>query len=152
MSINFFFFSEVREEKLDAYPCWPAASKGWVEVILQLVSVVSNNQLRAQQYMIAVIVPLHTSYLSPNIYNFSTWQMWRNLKFLHIWHVCDVENVSTYVKFILFCFTICFFSRFTLFCCKICFVAIHAVLCGENWTKNCICGEKITNMRCVPLV
>ena len=24
--------------------------------------------------------------------------MWRNLNFLHIWHVCDVENVSTYVQ------------------------------------------------------
>ena len=23
--------------------------------------------------------------------------MWRNLKFIHIWHVLDVENVSTYV-------------------------------------------------------
>ena len=61
------------------------------------------------------------------ILNFSTSQMWRNLKFLYLWHVCDVENVV---------------SWFTLFCRKICFVAIHALLCGENLSKNCICGEK----------
>ena len=49
-----------------------------------------------------------------------------------------------------------------LFCCKICFVAIYAVLlrklfcrdlrafCVEkNWTKNCVCGEKKTNIRYV---
>ena len=49
-----------------------------------------------------------------------------------------------------------------LFCCKICFVAIYAVLsrnlfCHDlrafrvekNWTKNCACGEKKTNIRYV---
>ena len=41
--------------------------------------------------------------------------MWTNLKFLHIWHVCDVENASTCVKFM-------------LFCCKIGFVAIYALI------------------------
>ena len=40
------------------------------------------------------------------ISNFSTWQMWRNLKFLHIWHVYDVENVLTYVHVMLFCLKI----------------------------------------------
>ena len=44
--------------------------------------------------------------------------MCRNQKFLHIWHVSDVENVSTYVQFM-------------LFCCKIDFVTICALL-SEN--------------------
>ena len=44
--------------------------------------------------------------------------MCRNQKFLHIWHVSDVENVSTYVQFM-------------LFCCKIDFVTIYALL-SEN--------------------
>ena len=76
-----------------------------------------------------------------NFQNFSTWPMWRNLKFLHIWHECDVENVSTNVQYM-------------LFCCKISFVAINAVLsqythfCVEKiLTKNCVCGENMTNMR-----
>ena len=68
--------------------------------------------------------------------------MWRNLKFLHIWHVCDVENVST------MCDLCCFVVKlvllwFTHFCRKICFVAIYALLCGEKlnqklplWRKN----------------
>ena len=55
--------------------------------------------------------------------------MCRNQKFLHIWHVSDVENVSTYVQFMLFCCKIDFvtiflrtfvgksvLSRFTHFC------------------------------------
>ena len=37
------------------------------------------------------------------IWKISTWQMWRNLKFLHIWHVYDVVNVFTYVHVMLFC-------------------------------------------------
>ena len=45
------------------------------------------------------------------ISDFSSWQMWRNLKFLHIWLVCDVENV-----------------KFKLFCCKIGIIAIYALL------------------------
>ena len=67
--------------------------------------------------------------------------MCRNQKFLHIWHVSDVENVSTYVQFM-------------LFCCKIDFVTICALL-SENlfcrdlrtfvWRK--IEKEKLTNMR-----
>ena len=37
--------------------------------------------------------------------------------------------------------------QFTLFCREICFVMIHVHYVEKNWTKNCICGEKITNMR-----
>ena len=68
----------------------------------------------------------------------STWQRSRNLKSLHM---C-VEDVSKYVKFMLFCYKISL-SRFTLFCCKICFFAIHALLCGDKskekfhrWRRN----------------
>ena len=49
--------------------------------------------------------------------------MWRNLKFLHIWHVYDVENVLTYV-------------HVTLFCLKIGFVVIYAVL-----SQNLFCRD-----------
>ena len=73
--------------------------------------------------------------------------MCRNQKFLHIWHVSDVENVSTYVQFM-------------LFCCKIDFVTIYALL-SENlfcrdlrtfvWRKIepkiASVEKKMTNMR-----
>ena len=45
------------------------------------------------------------------------------MKFLHIWHVCDVENVSTYLQFM-------------HFCCEVCFVAIYALSCGEKFNKK----------------
>ena len=55
--------------------------------------------------------------------------MWTNLTFLHIWHVCDVENASTCVNFM-------------LFCCKVGFVSIYALLCGEkNYQKLLMWGE-----------
>ena len=66
----------------------------------------------------------------------------RNLKFLHIWYVCDVGNASTYVRFVLFCCKIGFVAIYTLLS-QICFVAIYALLCGEKinqklrvWRKN----------------
>ena len=46
-----------------------------------------------------------------------TWQMWRNL----IWHVCDVENVAIYAKFMQFC------TRFHV---------------EKNWVQKYICREK----------
>ena len=57
--------------------------------------------------------------------------MWRYLKFVHIWHVCDVENASTCVKFMLFCWKIGFVAIYALLS-QICFVAIYALLCGEK--------------------
>ena len=60
--------------------------------------------------------------------------MWRNLKYLHIWHVCDVENASTCVKFMLFCCKIGFVAIYALLS-QISFVAIYAVLCGEKMTN-----------------
>ena len=68
--------------------------------------------------------------------------MWTNRKFLHIWHVCDVENASTCVKFMLFCCKIGFVAIYALLS-QICFVAIYALLCGEKTTQiTPKCGEK----------
>ena len=78
--------------------------------------------------------------------NIAIWKMWINLKFLHIWHMCDEENGSTCVKFMLFCCKIgfvaiytllsqIFLSRFTLFCVE------------KKLTNNCVVGEKMTNIR-----
>ena len=75
--------------------------------------------------------------------------MWTNLKFLHIWHVCDVENASICVKFMLFCCKIGYVAIYALLSqisfvaiyallSQICFVAIYALLCGEKLTKNCV--------------
>ena len=73
--------------------------------------------------------------------------MWRNLNIFHIWHVCDVENISTNVEFM-------------LFFCKISFVAFYAFFVAESvlskfmhfcvekiLTTNYACGENMTNMR-----
>ena len=80
--------------------------------------------------------------------NIAIWKMWINLKFLHIWHMCDEENGSTCVKFM-------------LFCCKIGFVAIYTLLSQiflsrftlfsveKKLTNNCVVGEKMTNIRCM---
>ena len=46
---------------------------------------------------------------------------------LHIWHVCDVENVAIYTKFM---------PQFTRFYVE------------KNWPQKYICEEKMTNMRC----
>ena len=68
--------------------------------------------------------------------------MWRNLKFLHIYHVCDVENVTLFAKFMLFCCKIILNLR--------AFVAKYILprfthLCVEKFLfKNC--GEKNTNI------
>ena len=48
---------------------------------------------------------------------------------LHTWHVCDVENVAIYAKFMHFFATIYAFSR------------------GEKLAQKYICGEKMTNIR-----
>ena len=79
--------------------------------------------------------------------------MWRNFRclpmtdvekseILHIWHVCDVENVAIYAKFMLFSWKISFVKIYAL-CREIRFVVIYALLCGEKfiqkfcmWRKN----------------
>ena len=80
--------------------------------------------------------------------------MWRNMScgeiFPHdrisTWAMRNLEQICYVEKFL----------HMTLFCCKISFVAIYAVLsrftrlCVEkNWTQNCACGEKKTNIRYV---
>ena len=56
----------------------------------------------------------------------------------------DVEKV----KFMLFCCKIGFVAIYALLS-QISFVAILALLCGEKITKNCVCGEKMTNIKYV---
>ena len=67
------------------------------------------------------------------ISKFYTWQMWRNLKFI----------LFLVVKSVLWQFTLFFawivLSRFMRLCVE------------RNWAKNCIGGEKMTNMRYAPL-
>ena len=94
------------------------------------------------------------------IQNFSTsviCVMWRYIKFLHICHVCDVWRNP---KFLHICHLFC-----VVFCNKIRLFTIYAVL-SQNllcrdlrafaWRKieptNCVCGEKMTNMRYGPKV
>ena len=60
-------------------------------------------------------------------------------KILHIWHVCDVENIAIYMKI----YAVLLLNLlFTLFCRKI-FATIYALSCGEKlspkvhlWRKN----------------
>ena len=94
----------------------------------------------------------HTSYLSHTYITYKicgafsdiyTWHMWRHLIFLHMWRnfkllymtnvkkseifprlaLCDVENVSTCLQFMLFCY-------------KIDFVLIYAVLSQNMFCRN----------------
>ena len=75
------------------------------------------------------------------ISNFAKWKMWRNLKFLHIWHVCDEENGSTCVKFLLFCCKIGFVAIYTLM--SQIFLSQFTLFCVEKkLTNNCVVGEK----------
>ena len=109
---------------------------------------------------------LHTWYLSRThgrcpwrknlscgeISNLCTWQMWRNLKFLHMWinftfhHMTDVEkseisfNMCTIygilLHFTLFCFKkLVFFAIHAVFS-QNRFVAIYALSCGENFSQK----------------
>ena len=62
---------------------------------------------------------------------------------LHIWHVCDVENVAICAKFIAIHAVLLLNLLFTLFCREIYFATIYALLCGEKlspkihlWRKN----------------
>ena len=52
--------------------------------------------------------------------------MWKNLKVPHIWHVCDVENVSINVQSMFFLFVKLSLSRF----------AIYAPLCGDKFNHK----------------
>ena len=75
--------------------------------------------------------------------------MWRNQKFCKIWRNSKILHV-TYVKkseiYPVFGCEIGFMVIYAIFC-VICFVAICALLRGKNLAKNCIGGEKMTNMR-----
>ena len=101
----------------------------------------------------------HTSYLSPissvgyakkilSCGEISEWQMWINLKFLHVWHVFHKEKVSTYM-----CIWCCFvvklvLSRFTLYVAKSVLMRFMLFCVENNWTKLRT-WKKVTNMRYV---
>ena len=89
------------------------------------------------------------------ISNFSTWQMWRFLRFIHMWrnfrflHTADVEkyeisphvacvwckNVNTNAKFKLFCYKISCFAIYAILS-RNCCAVIYALLCGEKFIKK----------------
>ena len=84
--------------------------------------------------------------------------MWRNFKclpmtdvekseILHIWHVCDVENVAIYAKFMLFSWKKSVFFKIYELCREIRFVVIYALLCGEKFVQKFSMWRKMTNMR-----
>ena len=95
--------------------------------------------------------------------NSCTWQMWRNLKFLHMssdfkfLHMSDVEkseisfNMCTIYGILLHlhCFVgkFVFFWRFTLFCRKIGLLQFTRFCVEKILAKNSACGEKMTNIR-----
>ena len=103
------------------------------------------------------------------ISNLYAWQMWRNLKFIHMWsnlkflHMTDVEKseVSPHLACVwcgecLYIYTCYAVLSKNWFCCDLRrFVAKSVLLrfthfCVEkNLTKNCVCGEKMTNIRYV---
>ena len=103
------------------------------------------------------------------ISNFSSWEMWRFLRFIHMWrnfrflHTVNVEkyeisphvacvwckNVNTYAKFKLFCSALLQFMQFY----RKTVVSWFTHFCVEkNLSENCISGEKMTNMRSVPSI
>ena len=62
---------------------------------------------------------------------------------LYIWHVCDVENVAIYAKFIAIYAVLLLNLLFTLFCRESYFASIYALSYGEKlspkvhlWRKN----------------
>ena len=81
--------------------------------------------------------------------------MWRNFRclhmtdvekseILHIWHVCDVENVAIYAKFIAIYAVLLRNLLFTLFC--------REISCGEKLSPKVHLWRKMTNMRCEPIM
>ena len=90
---------------------------------------------------------------------FHVWQLWGNWKFLHmwrnfrclhmtdvekseilhIWHVCDVENVALYATFITNYAVLLLNLLFTLFC--------REISCGENLSPKVHLWRKMTNIR-----
>ena len=83
--------------------------------------------------------------------------MWRNFRclhmtdvekseILHIWHVCDVENVAMYAKYIAIYAILLLNLLFTLFC--------REISCGEKlslkvhlWRKNDEYQVRVHNMK-----
>ena len=81
--------------------------------------------------------------MSGVISNFSTWEMWRFLRFIHMWrnfrflHTADVEKyeISPHVACV-WCKNVNTYANFMLFCYKISFFAIYAIL-----SRNLLCRD-----------
>ena len=72
--------------------------------------------------------------------------MWRNMKFPHMWHVCDIK-MSTHMWNLSYFVIKSVFLQFTQFY-RETVVSWFTHFCVEkNLSKNCISGEKMTNMR-----
>ena len=68
---------------------------------------------------------------------------------LHIWHVCDVENVAIYAKFMQFIaiYAVLLLNLlFALFCREI-FATIYALSCGEKLSPKVHLWRKMTIIR-----
>ena len=57
------------------------------------------------------------------------------MKFLHMWHVCDVK-MSTHMQNLCYFVIKSVFLQSTQFCREICRVVIYALLCGEKFIKK----------------
>ena len=69
------------------------------------------------------------------ISDFSTQQMWQNMKFLHIWHVFDVKMSTRMQNLCYFVIKSVFFAIYTI-CREICLVVIYALLRGEKIVRK----------------
>ena len=69
------------------------------------------------------------------------------MTFLHFWHVCDVKNVNTNAKYMLFCSEISFVAIYALFLRNLSCLDLRTFCVEKNLFKNCVGGENITNMR-----
>ena len=110
---------------------------------------------RLNIYYLAVLISSH--HLSGSLaylifVTFFTYRisMWRNFSTYQMWLVCDVENASTFAQFMLFVVK-SVLLQIMHFCHEICLCRnLRTSVWREVEPKNCLHGEKITNIRYVP--
>ena len=100
---------------------------------------------------------------------FHVWKLWGNWKFLHMrgkfrcphmtdvekseilhmWHVCDLESVAIYAKFIqsIAIYAVLLLNLLFMLFCREIFATIYALSFGEKLGPKYICEEKMTNIR-----
>ena len=72
--------------------------------------------------------------ISPHVDKFHMSQHVEKSEILHIWHVCDVENIVIYAKFMQ----------------NLC--NIYALSCGDKLSRKVHLWRKLTNMRSAPTI